>query len=189
MATVDTAAVTILGIDHLVLRARDMDRMIGFYCDVLGCTVEKRQEKLGLVQLRAGRSLIDLGKLGLEVALTLLEGAELREVDLPSLFELAPVLSHRGFELFLETGSPDLQGPVPLGEVGRLALAATGFIGDEPAGVGEFGLGAVKLGVGSVISHRLLEPESRRTSCRTPGTYPAPKILWAIPCRRIDSGI
>jgi catechol 2,3-dioxygenase-like lactoylglutathione lyase family enzyme len=68
MATVDTAAVTILGIDHLVLRARDMDRMIGFYCDVLGCTVEKRQEKLGLVQLRAGRSLIDLvdidGELG-----------------------------------------------------------------------------------------------------------------------------
>jgi catechol 2,3-dioxygenase-like lactoylglutathione lyase family enzyme len=68
MATVDTAALTILGIDHLVLRARDMDRMIGFYCDVLGCTVEKRQEKLGLVQLRAGRSLIDLvdvdGELG-----------------------------------------------------------------------------------------------------------------------------
>lgn len=68
MAIVDTAALTILGIDHLVLRARDMNRMIGFYCDVLGCTVEKRQEKLGLVQLRAGRSLIDLvdvqGELG-----------------------------------------------------------------------------------------------------------------------------
>jgi glyoxylase I family protein len=68
MATVDTTAVTILGIDHLVLRVRGMDRMIGFYCDVLGCTVEKRQEKLGLIQLRAGRSLIDLvdveGELG-----------------------------------------------------------------------------------------------------------------------------
>ena len=68
MATVDTAALTILGIDHLVLRVRDMDRMIGFYCGVLGCTVEKRQEKLGLIQLRAGRSLIDLvdieGELG-----------------------------------------------------------------------------------------------------------------------------
>ena len=68
MATVETTAVTVLGIDHLVLRVRDMDRMIGFYCDVLGCTVEKRQEKLGLIQLRAGRSLIDLvdieGELG-----------------------------------------------------------------------------------------------------------------------------
>jgi glyoxylase I family protein len=68
MATIDTSAVTILGIDHLVLRARDVNRMIRFYCDVLGCTVEKRQEKIGLVQLRAGRSLIDLvdveGELG-----------------------------------------------------------------------------------------------------------------------------
>ncbi len=55
-------------IDHLVLRVRDMDRMIRFYGEVLGCAVEKRQEAIGLVQLRAGRSLIDLvdvdGKLG-----------------------------------------------------------------------------------------------------------------------------
>lgn len=55
-------------IDHLVLRVADLDRMIRFYCEVLGCTVEKRQEELGLIQLRAGRSLVDLvpvdGKLG-----------------------------------------------------------------------------------------------------------------------------
>ncbi len=47
-------------IDHLVLRIVDLDRMLGFYCDVLGCTVQRRQDELGLVQLRAGRSLIDL---------------------------------------------------------------------------------------------------------------------------------
>lgn len=47
-------------IDHLVLRARDIDAMVRFYCDVLGCRVERRVESLGLVQLRAGRSLIDL---------------------------------------------------------------------------------------------------------------------------------
>ena len=47
-------------IDHLVLRVRDLDRMLHFYCDVLGCKVELRQEDIGLVQLRAGRSLIDL---------------------------------------------------------------------------------------------------------------------------------
>lgn len=68
MASTTTAALTILGIDHLVLRVRDMDRMIGFYCNVLGCTIEKRQEKLGLIHLRAGSSLIDLvdiaGELG-----------------------------------------------------------------------------------------------------------------------------
>ncbi|MCE8014269.1 VOC family protein [Halomonas daqingensis] len=58
----------IQGIDHLVLRIRDTDAMLAFYCDVLGCTVEKRQEEIGLIQLRAGRSLIDLvpvaGQLG-----------------------------------------------------------------------------------------------------------------------------
>jgi glyoxylase I family protein len=55
-------------IDHIVLRVRDLDAMIGFYCNVLGCTVERRQDEIGLVQLRAGRSLVDLvpvdGKLG-----------------------------------------------------------------------------------------------------------------------------
>lgn len=47
-------------IDHLVLRVIDLDRMLAFYRDVLGCTVERRQDAIGLVQLRAGRSLIDL---------------------------------------------------------------------------------------------------------------------------------
>ncbi|MEO6659930.1 MAG: VOC family protein [Burkholderiaceae bacterium] len=47
-------------IDHLVLRVVDLDRMLHFYCDALGCTVERRQDSIGLVQLRAGRSLIDL---------------------------------------------------------------------------------------------------------------------------------
>lgn len=56
------------GIDHLVLRVVDLDRMVRFYVDTLGCSVERRQDAIGLVQLRAGRSLIDLvpvdGKLG-----------------------------------------------------------------------------------------------------------------------------
>jgi len=47
-------------IDHLVLRVADLAAMIDFYCGVLGCVVERRQDELGLVQLRAGRSLIDL---------------------------------------------------------------------------------------------------------------------------------
>ena len=56
------------GIDHLVLRVVDLEVMVGFYVDTLGCSVERRQDAIGLVQLRAGRSLIDLvpvdGKLG-----------------------------------------------------------------------------------------------------------------------------
>ena len=55
-------------IDHLVLRVVDLDRMLAFYCGALGCSVERRQDEIGLVQLRVGRSLIDLvpvdGKLG-----------------------------------------------------------------------------------------------------------------------------
>lgn len=58
----------ILGIDHLVLRVVDLDAMLRFYCGALGCTIERRQDEIGLVQLRAGGSLIDLvpvdGKLG-----------------------------------------------------------------------------------------------------------------------------
>lgn len=55
-------------IDHVVLRVSDLERMLRFYCDVLGCTVERRNDDIGLVQLRAGRSLVDLapvdGELG-----------------------------------------------------------------------------------------------------------------------------
>lgn len=47
-------------IDHVVLRVRDLERMSDFYCGVLGCVIEKIQAELGLVQLRAGDSLIDL---------------------------------------------------------------------------------------------------------------------------------
>lgn len=47
-------------IDHIVLRVADLVRMEDFYCNVLGCTVERRQEDIGLVQLRAGRALVDL---------------------------------------------------------------------------------------------------------------------------------
>ncbi len=47
-------------IDHVVLRVADLDRAIHFYATVLGCDEERRVEEIGLVQLRAGRSLIDL---------------------------------------------------------------------------------------------------------------------------------
>jgi glyoxylase I family protein len=50
----------ILGLDHVVLRVTDLDRARDFYCEVLGCRVEVFQKKIGLLQLRAGDSLIDL---------------------------------------------------------------------------------------------------------------------------------
>jgi glyoxylase I family protein len=51
-------AIHIAEIDHIVLRVVDVGRMLAFYCDALGCTVERRQDAIGLVQLRVD------GKLG-----------------------------------------------------------------------------------------------------------------------------
>lgn len=49
------------GLDHVVLRVIDAEASIRFYCDVLGCTIERTlPEELGLTQLRAGSSLIDI---------------------------------------------------------------------------------------------------------------------------------
>lgn len=47
-------------IDHVVLRIRDLEKSLAFYQDVLGCPVDKVQDKIGLWQVRAGSSLIDL---------------------------------------------------------------------------------------------------------------------------------
>lgn len=58
------------GLDHVVLRTTQLEQMLTFYRDVLGCPVERELPE-GLTQLRAGSALIDivtvdspLGKLG-----------------------------------------------------------------------------------------------------------------------------
>jgi glyoxylase I family protein len=58
----------VTGIDHVVLRVKDLAASLRFYTEVLGCPLERRRDDIGLIQLRAGSSLIDLvpvdGKLG-----------------------------------------------------------------------------------------------------------------------------
>jgi catechol 2,3-dioxygenase-like lactoylglutathione lyase family enzyme len=63
--------IEIRGLDHVVLRITDLERSLRFYVEMLGCREERRSDALGLIQLRAGASLIDLvdvaaplGKLG-----------------------------------------------------------------------------------------------------------------------------
>ena len=60
----------IINLDHLVLRVKNPELIKRFYCDALGCTVERINDKMGLTQLRAGASLIDLvdvkGEIGRE---------------------------------------------------------------------------------------------------------------------------
>jgi catechol 2,3-dioxygenase-like lactoylglutathione lyase family enzyme len=83
-----------------VLRVAELGRSMRFYLEVLGCTVERHQEELGLMQLRAGRCLIDLvpvdGKLGREGGAP--PGREARNVDHFCLriepFEAEAVLRH-----------------------------------------------------------------------------------------------
>ena len=53
-----SAPFTIIGLDHVVLRAADPAALEKFYIDVIGCTLELRQGKL--TQLRAGHALIDI---------------------------------------------------------------------------------------------------------------------------------
>lgn len=87
-------------IDHIVLRVVDLERMIDFYCNVLGCSVAWRRPDLGLVHLRAGSAMIDLvpvgGKLGaLGGAAPGKEGRNLDHVCLRvSPFDEAQVVSH-----------------------------------------------------------------------------------------------
>ncbi len=60
--------INICAIDHVVVRVVDLESMIEFYAEVLGCRLERGPGDLGLAQLRAGASLIDLvdaaGELG-----------------------------------------------------------------------------------------------------------------------------
>jgi glyoxylase I family protein len=48
------------GLDHVVLLVSGMNAARDFYRDVVGCTVDRELPEYGLLQLRAGRSLIDL---------------------------------------------------------------------------------------------------------------------------------
>lgn len=50
----------VAAIDHVVLRVSDVGAALNFYVDVLGCAIERRQDEIGLIQLRAGSALFDL---------------------------------------------------------------------------------------------------------------------------------
>ena len=47
-------------IDHVVIRAVDVEAMIAFWGDVLGCPVERGRPDLGLYHLRAGATQVDI---------------------------------------------------------------------------------------------------------------------------------
>ena len=51
---------TIRGIDHVVLRVRDIERVRKFYCDVLGAQHVAYRPQFGMSHLRIGSAMIDL---------------------------------------------------------------------------------------------------------------------------------
>jgi glyoxylase I family protein len=75
--------IAIQAIDHVVFRVTDVERVSRFYIDVLGARWEKKQQDIGLYQLRIGTALIDFvpvdGKLGRMGGAP--PGAEGRNVD------------------------------------------------------------------------------------------------------------
>lgn len=56
----NTAPFKLKGLDHVVIRCRDLAKMRAFYLDVLGCTVEDDDVGLGLYQMWAGAQMISL---------------------------------------------------------------------------------------------------------------------------------
>jgi catechol 2,3-dioxygenase-like lactoylglutathione lyase family enzyme len=52
--------IKVVELDHVVFRCRDIERALAFYVGVLGLAEERRIERIGLIQLRAGSGMIDL---------------------------------------------------------------------------------------------------------------------------------
>lgn len=49
-----------LGIDHVVLRANDAQRLANFYVQALGCALRWERPELGLYHLSAGQAMLDI---------------------------------------------------------------------------------------------------------------------------------
>lgn len=110
-------------LDHVVLRCRTIDRTLDFYTRVLGLKEERRIAQLGLIQLRAGRGMIDLLPaehprvddganvdhfcLGIEARDLAAIAAELRQIGVEVLGEPVQRYGARGMGLSLYVRDPE----------------------------------------------------------------------------------
>lgn len=140
---------SLVGLDHVVLRVPDMEKALSFYRDVLGAVEERRVDSFGLVQLRAGQSLIDLVDVG--TAWLRAEGArpftpEARNVDHICLriepFDEEAIAAHlrslgvevgeRGMRYGAQGSGPSFYVRDPFGTVVELKGPATPIEADSP---------------------------------------------------------
>jgi glyoxylase I family protein len=102
----------LLGLDHVVIRCHDLKKMADFYCNILGCSLDRWREELGLVHLRAGNAFIDLADA--EKARARRGGGEPAEAGAPNMDHLclnvgkvdAPSLSAYLAEKGVQAGEP-----------------------------------------------------------------------------------
>jgi len=140
---------SLAALDHVVLRVPDMKKALAFYSDVLGAKVERRLDNFGLVQLRAGESIIDLVDVG--AAWLKAEGArpftpEVRNDDQICIrvdpFDEAAIERHlvlnrieiieRGQRYGAQGNGPSVYVRDPFGTVVELKGPATPIESDEP---------------------------------------------------------
>jgi glyoxylase I family protein len=92
-------------LDHVVLRCVNQQRALEFYTSILGLTEERRIEKIGLIQLRAGQSILDLVPAEKLAA----EGRNVDHfclgVEIERFEELLRYLRQRGVEMVGEPGT------------------------------------------------------------------------------------
>jgi glyoxylase I family protein len=94
--------ISIRGIDHVVLRVKDIGVMRRFYCDILGASHVAYRAEFGMSHLRAGAAMIDLvevdGPLGRKGGAA--PGSEGRNMDHLCLrvdpFDEATIVAHLG---------------------------------------------------------------------------------------------
>ncbi len=118
-----TTGLKVAELDHVVLRCRVLERTLDFYTRVLGFSEERRIAQIGLIQLRAGRSMIDLVPathpraedganvdhicLGVETGDLAAVGAELRNSGVEVLGEPAQRYGARGMGLSIYVRDPE----------------------------------------------------------------------------------
>ena len=56
----DSPALHIVGIDHLLLKVGDMETALSFYVGVLGCAIKSRLPQFGMAELKVGDQGLDL---------------------------------------------------------------------------------------------------------------------------------